>query len=123
MYFFFSTRRGYTICALVTGVQTCALPILMTEFFGLYSLAGKATTFVAPLLIGIVTAWSDRQRLGLMVVIPLIVIGIGMLAFVKEADRKSVVSGKSVSVRVDLGVRGIINKKKQAQYKPNRHMC
>src|SRR3546814_4942148 len=26
--FFFSSRRRHTICALVTGVQTCALPIL-----------------------------------------------------------------------------------------------
>src|SRR3546814_1920425 len=26
-YFFFSSRRRHTICALVTGVQTCALPI------------------------------------------------------------------------------------------------
>src|SRR3546814_3908421 len=25
--FFFSSRRGHTSCALVTGVQTCALPI------------------------------------------------------------------------------------------------
>src|SRR3546814_10334640 len=27
--FFFSSRRRHTRCALVTGVQTCALPILM----------------------------------------------------------------------------------------------
>src|SRR3546814_912743 len=32
--FFFSSRRRHTRCALVTGVQTCALPIsiLITEF-------------------------------------------------------------------------------------------
>src|SRR3546814_2068100 len=28
--FFFSSRRRHTRCALVTGVQTCALPILGT---------------------------------------------------------------------------------------------
>src|SRR3546814_9118054 len=28
LWFFFSSRRRHTICALVTGVQTCALPIL-----------------------------------------------------------------------------------------------
>src|SRR3546814_11754407 len=28
--FFFSSRRRHTRCALVTGVQTCALPILST---------------------------------------------------------------------------------------------
>src|SRR3546814_3839363 len=31
--FFFSSRRRHTRCALVTGVQTCALPIL--PFYGL----------------------------------------------------------------------------------------
>src|SRR3546814_15869179 len=29
--FFFSSRRRHTRCALVTGVQTCALPILSVE--------------------------------------------------------------------------------------------
>src|SRR3546814_2657381 len=28
-FFFFSSRRRHTRCALVTGVQTCALPILI----------------------------------------------------------------------------------------------
>src|SRR3546814_3012477 len=32
-FFFFSSRRRHTRCALVTGVQTCALPIyLLTGF-------------------------------------------------------------------------------------------
>src|SRR3546814_11356870 len=30
-YFFFSSRRRHTRCALVTGVQTCALPIFGEE--------------------------------------------------------------------------------------------
>src|SRR3546814_6596228 len=30
-YFFFSSRRRHTRCALVTGVQTCALPISGAE--------------------------------------------------------------------------------------------
>src|SRR3546814_12772853 len=29
MFIFFSSRRRHTICALVTGVQTCALPIFL----------------------------------------------------------------------------------------------
>src|SRR3546814_9797897 len=32
--FFFSSRRRHTRCALVTGVQTCALPILTGIFSG-----------------------------------------------------------------------------------------
>src|SRR3546814_4451013 len=31
LYFFFSSRRRHTRCALVTGVQTCALPIWLAE--------------------------------------------------------------------------------------------
>src|SRR3546814_3957647 len=31
MWFFFSSRRRHTRCALVTGVQTCALPILLGQ--------------------------------------------------------------------------------------------
>src|SRR3546814_4819367 len=31
MYFFVSSRRRHTRCALVTGVQTCALPILFKK--------------------------------------------------------------------------------------------
>src|SRR3546814_15940645 len=30
-FFFFSSRRRHTRCALVTGVQTCALPILLVH--------------------------------------------------------------------------------------------
>src|SRR3546814_4953783 len=30
-FFFFSSRRRHTRCALVTGVQTCALPIFQQE--------------------------------------------------------------------------------------------
>src|SRR3546814_7062354 len=35
MWFFFSSRRRHTSCALVTGVQTCALPILPFEALAL----------------------------------------------------------------------------------------
>src|SRR3546814_4221116 len=31
LFFFFSSRRRHTRCALVTGVQTCALPIFAKE--------------------------------------------------------------------------------------------
>src|SRR3546814_9669602 len=32
VFFFFSSRRRHTRCALVTGVQTCALPISSGDF-------------------------------------------------------------------------------------------
>src|SRR3546814_17842259 len=34
MYFIFSSSRRHTRCALVTGVQTCALPIYRRKSFG-----------------------------------------------------------------------------------------
>src|SRR3546814_5168789 len=40
--FFFSSRRRHTRCALVTGVQTCALPILLRGPQG--TLFGRNTT-------------------------------------------------------------------------------
>src|SRR3546814_4792644 len=39
--FFFSSRRRHTRCALVTGVQTCALPICCLRFPGRHLRAGE----------------------------------------------------------------------------------
>src|SRR3546814_1347598 len=45
LFFFFSSRRRHTRCALVTGVQTCALPIF--EVQGPQpALAGRRTVVV-----------------------------------------------------------------------------
>src|SRR3546814_9077776 len=41
-YFFFSSRRRHTRCALVTGVQTCALPIFEGRQEAFSSLAVQA---------------------------------------------------------------------------------
>src|SRR3546814_2465754 len=41
--FFFSSRRRHTRCALVTGVQTCALPISATLFY----LADEVTRYTS----------------------------------------------------------------------------
>src|SRR3546814_4322287 len=40
--FFFSSRRRHTRCALVTGVQTCALPISLRSVFPIRDFAGTA---------------------------------------------------------------------------------
>src|SRR3546814_6541247 len=40
MIFFFSSRRRHTSCALVTGVQTCALPISLREALRFLELQG-----------------------------------------------------------------------------------
>src|SRR3546814_9651474 len=45
--FFFSSRRRHTRCALVTGVQTCALPILLRPQILLFFLLGILTRRLA----------------------------------------------------------------------------
>src|SRR3546814_10060785 len=50
MCFFFSSRRRHTRCALVTGVQTCALPILEGTETALLTASGMgaiSTTILA----------------------------------------------------------------------------
>ena len=53
-----------------------------TEAFGLFSLSGKATAFLAPLLIGIFTYWLNDVRLGFTPVVGLFVIGWFLLRWV-----------------------------------------
>src|SRR3546814_1413307 len=50
-FFFFSSRRRHTRCALVTGVQTCALPILVFGFVLLGAGAAVLGTDLLPLQI------------------------------------------------------------------------
>src|SRR3546814_9619786 len=44
--FFFSSRRRHTRCALVTGVQTCALPILKIVAASALKALGDGTAIV-----------------------------------------------------------------------------
>src|SRR3546814_11810290 len=112
--FFFSSRRRHTRCALVTGVQTCALPISRRHAAlpvgpcrgaprrrGTENRAGpsggksvrRRPRRPPRALRG--GARSRRAR-----------------CRARTGDRKSVVEGQSVSVRVDLGGRRILQKKK-----------
>ena len=66
----------------------------VTEAFGLYALSGKATTFIGPFSIAIVTAYfasdafglttQDAQRLGVTPIVVLFVIGLALLPWVKS---------------------------------------
>jgi len=55
-----------------------------TEYFGLYALTGKATAFLGPLLVGIVTASMASQRWGLAVVLAFFVVGLALLITVRD---------------------------------------
>src|SRR3546814_5177428 len=109
MSFFFSSRRRHTRCALVTGVQTCALPSsarskrhAMTIDLADYEAGAKHEGKYGDDLLALqerlervqAAHITHRQRSVIMIE--------------GWEDRKSVVEGRSVSVRVELGGRRII---------------
>src|SRR3546814_3114333 len=57
VFFFFSSRRRHTRCALVTGVQTCALPTLLPRAC-LWGLADTVRTGVEGRGIGMHFVWG-----------------------------------------------------------------
>jgi UMF1 family MFS transporter len=57
---------------------------LETEAFGLYSLAGKVTVFLGPLVLGSVTWLFQSQRIGMSTVLLFFVLGIVILLPLRE---------------------------------------
>src|SRR3546814_10940285 len=100
------------MCALVTGVQTCALPIYVAQFSGFHK-------FCENFPYDFVEKKASERESGLSmayIAISKVSDQIQNRVFNRPlADRKSVGSGKSVSVRVDLGGRRIIKKNKSQE--------
>jgi len=71
-----------------TFLARLAKPEEITRMYGLYALSGKATSFLAPLLVGTITTLANNQRIGMSVLIPFFVIGFVLLLFVKENTHK-----------------------------------
>src|SRR3546814_6828187 len=117
---FFASRRWHTRCALVTGVQTCALPIFRPN--GDVALAVVSIDLSRTALHGQGRDAGEGHR-----ALPTVHAHVGDRRQIlpggvgnpcadidlARVDRKSVVYGKSVSVRVDLGGRSIINNTKK----------
>ena len=55
----------------------------IAQYFGLFALTGKVTSFIGPLLIGIVTAATASQKAGMAVLVLFFVVGLALLARVK----------------------------------------
>jgi len=63
-------------------------PDAPTESFGLYGLSGRATAFIAPSLILLVTEMTGSARIGMSPIVVLFVIGLIPLLWVKaEGDQ------------------------------------
>lgn len=63
---------------------------MATEFFGLYALSGKATSFAAPALVALMTGLYADQRAGLFVIVAFMVAGLVLLLPVKQARAQHV---------------------------------
>ncbi|TDI84249.1 MAG: MFS transporter [Caldithrix sp.] len=59
-----------------------------SEFFGFYAFSGKATAFMGPLLLGLLTQVFDSQRVGISIVIVLFAIGAFILRKLDEEEGK-----------------------------------
>jgi UMF1 family MFS transporter len=65
-----------------------APPAMVGEFYGLFALSGKATAFLAPLAIAVITEAFDNQRAGLVVVLAFLVAGYLLFRPVREEQAR-----------------------------------
>jgi MFS transporter, UMF1 family len=56
----------------------------IAQYFGLFALTGKVTSFVGPLLIGLITALTASQKAGMAVLVLFFVAGLALLARVRD---------------------------------------
>lgn len=67
-----------------TFLARLAKPEEITRMYGFYLFSGKATSFLGPFLVGTFTLWAGSQRLGMLALLPLFIIGGSLLFLVKE---------------------------------------
>ncbi|RWR12344.1 MFS transporter [Paenirhodobacter populi] len=73
-----------------------AEPARITEAFGLYALSGKATAFIAPVTIAVMTQISGSQSVGITPLIVLFVLGLVLLLWVRQdGARRGAPSGET----------------------------
>ena len=61
----------------------------ITQYFGLFALSGKVTSFMAPLVVSIVTAVTASQKAGMAALVVFFSAGLILLAQVKDPWRKA----------------------------------
>jgi MFS transporter, UMF1 family len=58
----------------------------IAQYFGLFALTGKITSFIGPLLIGIVTAVTESQKAGMAVLVLFFIAGLALLRRVRDIE-------------------------------------
>jgi MFS transporter, UMF1 family len=56
----------------------------IAQYFGLFALTGKVTSFIGPLLIGVITAVTASQKAGMAVLVVFFAAGLALLAQVRD---------------------------------------
>jgi UMF1 family MFS transporter len=56
----------------------------IAQYFGLFALTGKVTSFIGPLLIGVITEVSESQKAGMAVLVLFFVAGLALLGRVRD---------------------------------------
>ena len=64
-----------------------APPEIRAQMFGLYAMSGKATAFIGPFFLGMVTLAFDSQRAGMGTVLIFFAVGLALLWLVEEPAR------------------------------------
>jgi UMF1 family MFS transporter len=60
----------------------------IAQYFGLFALTGKVTSFIGPLLIGLITAVTASQKAGMAVLVLFFVAGLGLLRRVRDSSSR-----------------------------------
>jgi MFS transporter, UMF1 family len=92
-----SAERAYLLLGCLIGaaggpLQAASRTLLIrlapqdriAQYFGLFALTGKVTSFVGPLLIGAITAVTASQKAGMAVLVLFFVAGLALLARVRD---------------------------------------
>jgi MFS transporter, UMF1 family len=92
-----SAERAYLLLGCLIGaaggpLQAASRTLLIrmapkdriAQYFGLFALTGKVTSFIGPLLIGLITAVTESQKAGMAVLVLFFVAGLILLARVRE---------------------------------------
>jgi UMF1 family MFS transporter len=92
-----ATERAYLVLGCLIGMaggplQAASRTLLIhmapkervAQYFGLFALTGKVTSFIGPLLIGVVTAVTESQKAGMAVLVLFFVAGLALLARVRD---------------------------------------